>query len=99
MNRRGFLGALAGTVGGVALNHAVACPFRVYSFPSEIVVPPPMVFSDWVSQEALRILVEQLQSSSIFLPGEFDYAPPIGQTITIRMPLRKGAKHGLTSAN
>ena len=36
MNRRAFIGGL---IGGLAISAAVPWPFRVYSFPSRILVP------------------------------------------------------------
>jgi hypothetical protein len=51
MNRRNFLGL----VGGVSMAAAVRTwPFRVYSFPSEIVAPTPKLRGDMI-----RLLSQQ----------------------------------------
>lgn len=74
MNRRGFLGLLAG-VAGIALDQAI--PFnRVWSFPSEIVVPP-------LAGLAFKI--------HWYTPGEVEELyrkVKIGTTVRIRMPQR-----------
>jgi hypothetical protein len=67
MNRRAFLGSL---FGGVAASAAVRTwPFRVFSFPSEIVVPELPISAElyglttmWYSKEAL----EQLKKDFVF---------------------------------
>ena len=46
MNRRSFLNRL---VGGIAATAAVqSWPFRVYSFPTEIVIPDRLFYSAWL---------------------------------------------------
>lgn len=93
MNRRGFLTSLAGMVGGVALSQAVPTwPFRVFSFPAEIVVPSAklLTISD-ITREALRVLVNNLQLSTTFnmrYSEIFPEAAKIDQKLNIRMPMR-----------
>jgi hypothetical protein len=42
MNRRGFLSAIGALVGGLAIEQAIPLG-RVWSFPSKIVIPPPVM--------------------------------------------------------
>jgi len=73
MDRRGFLRSL---IGGVATTLAVqAFPFRVYSFPTEIVVPDLILSDDfgdlatiYYDRQALRILAENLTFKAVIQP-------------------------------
>lgn len=87
MNRRGFL---RGLVGGVAVAAAAPTfPFRVFSFPTEIVVPqfhPNLslygkVLRD-VYQDAIREQVNQLSVARLFRKVEFEPIRP-GMTVTL----------------
>ena len=65
MNRRGFLRAL---VGGVATATAVRTfPFRVFSFPSEIVTPPMVHISEvGVWDELTATTLEHLKEDILY---------------------------------
>lgn len=91
MNRRGFLTSIMGAVGGIALNQAVPTwPFRVFSFPTEIVVPKNNLLTlGMVHREALRILKNNLVFTDI-LDRDYDkYFPTDGnKLITVCSPVR-----------
>lgn len=70
MDRRGFLRSL---IGGVAAGAAVRTfPFRVFSFPTEIVVPEPILPAElamiYYDRQALRILAENLTFKAVIQP-------------------------------
>jgi hypothetical protein len=59
MDRRKFFKLLGMGVAGVALDQAI--PFnRVWSFPSNIVVPNRLLTTEWVTMESLLILKQSL---------------------------------------
>lgn len=59
MDRRGFFKVLGIGLGGIALEQAI--PFgRVWSFPSEIVIPEYEITTAWISLKVLEILKKQL---------------------------------------
>lgn len=69
MNRRHFLGTL---LGGVAANAAVRTwPFRVYSFPTEIVLPKREleIETTWYSPEGKKMQVGRFR---IMVPVDTD---------------------------
>lgn len=90
MNRRNFFRSM---IGGVAAAAAVRMfPFRVFSFPSEIVVPPisrtDMLYGfgqlypdNMMSAECLEVLKREL-----VLTNNFNKAFPIGSVVRIRVP-------------
>ncbi len=71
LNRRGFLGLLGGAGVGIALEQAI--PFgRVWSFPTKIKPiaydqvfygRPHLLTVDWVTEETLRALTDQIRFS------------------------------------
>jgi hypothetical protein len=84
MDRRKFLTSL---IGGVAAAAAVRTfPFRVFSFPTEIVWPP-----DCIAVQALAILNNKLQIAEQFRWGwrrDFENNFTVGDTVTIKIPQR-----------
>jgi len=63
MQRRGFLQLLGGTVAGIALEQAI--PFgRVWSFPSEIIIPNQLLTIEFITRETLVILRRSLKFNS-----------------------------------
>lgn len=98
MNRRGFLQRLGALVGGVALEQAI--PFnRVWSFPSQIVIPKPygsgntFLTVEWITKETLQILKNNLKFSETSW-SEFHS----GTTLNIRKPARYLTPYGLDEA-
>ena len=83
-------------VGGVAVAVAVPeWPFRVFSFPSNIVIAPPAANSlltiGMITRETLMILKNELtftEAVSRNYDQEFRNAPKIGSVLNIRQPMR-----------
>lgn len=75
MNRRGFL---RGLVGGIAVAAAApSFPFRVFSFPSEIVVCRSAFPSAWIIYEdAIREQLNQLSVARLFRKCGWESAEP-----------------------
>ena len=92
MDRRGFLGSL---IGGVAATAAVRTwPFRVFSFPDEIIVPHtlPIISNqllsiDMITRESLRVLMNSLTFTE-FARRDYPSSMPIGSVLNIRKPAR-----------
>lgn len=86
MNRRAFLGSL---IGGVVAASAVRTfPFRVFSFPSEIITGNRLLTTDWITAESLRILVKQLNLLNIYNEDFEQDSSKIGSIINVKMPQR-----------
>lgn len=84
MNRRGFLKALVGGIAGAAAVRT--WPFRVFSFPGEVIVVKRSFCTDDVVREALRILLRNMNMAASF---NTEFAMPnVGSTVTIRYPQR-----------
>lgn len=88
MDRRSFFKLM---VGGIAAAAAVRTfPFRVFSFPAEIAVPPANTFLpiSMITKESLRILENSLKFTRYMSYGEFEAEIPIGSILNIRKPPR-----------
>jgi hypothetical protein len=93
MNRRGFLGALAGAIAGASLDpeQLLWTPGRkLISIPS--IVEPPWICPNLLTKETLKAM----ERSFVFHPTAFLVrGPRIGDTVNVRVPQRFVARVGV----
>lgn len=61
-------------------------------------MPNQFLFSDWVSMEALRLLLNKLQVAQFFnhsWENDYNQEFPVGETITVKLPQRFTIRDGL----
>ena len=90
MDRRKFFKLFGIGVAGIALEQAIPLG-RVWSFPSEIVVPTGNLFlrTEWITMESLRILEEHLRFSAVVarrFDDDFVKISKIGNLVQIQKP-------------
>ena len=97
MNRRGFFKLFGLGIAGIALEQAVPLG-RVWSFPSEIMIPEPFVgtgnlflTTEFISMEVLRNLKNNLHITESFATDwekGFGREFPIGETVQMHVQMR-----------